>query len=98
MASINGNSGSTPEKPRITADRMALGAYSRASHLARLNDEERTALLANAIVEALLDRGLVARADLCRSGLSDHDIERLYPDAITLARALEPDLFEGALA
>jgi hypothetical protein len=84
------------ETRELRADRAALRAITTRARLARLTDEDRIALLAHAIADSIADRGLVAQADLCRTGLSDFDIERLYPAAIAEARALEPSLFERA--
>lgn len=92
-----GWSGSRRETRAERSDRVSLHVNATLARVAALPDEKKTALLANAIVDALLDRGMVAQADLCRSGLSDFEIERLYPDAIAVARALEPSLFAASL-
>lgn len=62
-----------------------------------LNDAQKTALLARAIGNAVVQRGMFELRDGLQTGLSEIDVRRLFDGAMAKARANEPAVARAAV-
>lgn len=79
------------DKRERAAARRRRNAAEQA-FIARSTDKAKLKILARAICTAATARGTICLTDLLQSGVSQGDAERLYDQALQLARRLYPSL------
>lgn len=98
MASFNGNSYyriPTREERRAQQRSYEKGQRDR---VAVLSLNQKTKLLAGAIIDAAAKRGIFSQKDGIQAGLTPREVESLFPAALEVARAREPRLTDMVAA
>lgn len=94
MASFNNNSYSPP--PTRAEKRAQQRSFEKLGRdrIAVLSLNDKTKLLARAILSAAAARNSVSRQDGIQAGLTPREVDSLFPAALEVARAKEPRLLQ----
>jgi hypothetical protein len=98
VASFNGNSYCKPETPAERGARRRANIAREKARIAVLSLNDKTKLLAEAIVGCVARYGEFSARDGALAGLTPREVETLFPAALEIARGMEPRLTDMVAA
>jgi hypothetical protein len=87
-----------PESAEERAERLRLARAKRQAELKKLDRKGKVRVLAKAVAAAAVSREVVSIEDLTQAGFGEHEARELFPEAIAIARRLEPTMLTARVA